>query len=90
MKLSAFVWALLAFALALSVPVLIWLAFLVSAPELWRKSARARRLAACRLDLDCPPGYVCYEGRCVGGACSTNADCPPGYVCAEGACVQPA
>ena len=90
MRPSAFVWALCAFVLALAAPLLIWLANVMGARELWREFARARKLAACRLDADCPSGYICYDRRCVSGACSTNADCPPGYVCMGGACVQPA
>jgi len=90
MKPSAFVWALCAFVLALSAPLLVWMANLLGARELWREFARGRKLVSCRLDSNCPPGHICYEGRCVSEACSTSMDCPPGYVCLDGVCVQAA
>ncbi len=35
---------------------------------LWQRSTSAKRVAvgmACSIDADCPPGFVCINGRCV-------------------------
>jgi len=52
---------------AMLIPVLIWVAFAIAIRELslrWRES-RLPSALVCRLDTDCPPGYVCLAGRCV-------------------------
>jgi len=52
---------------AILMPVLIWVAFVVTIRELslrWRES-RLPSALVCRFDTDCPPGYVCLAGRCV-------------------------
>lgn len=52
---------------AVSMPVLVWVALAVVIRELslrWRES-RLPSAFVCRLDTDCPPGYVCLAGRCV-------------------------
>jgi len=55
------------FVVAILFPVLIWVAFIAAIRELslrWRES-RLPSALVCRLDSDCPPGYVCLDGRCV-------------------------
>jgi hypothetical protein len=60
----------LALLAGLAVPLLILAAVVQGVRYLyleWR-SIRAGLLAgnlSCSLDTDCPPGYVCYGGRCV-------------------------
>ena len=47
------------------------------------------RSAGCVSDADCPPGYVCVDGKCViRKECVTDADCPFGFKCVDGKCVQ--
>jgi hypothetical protein len=49
-------------------PLLVWSGAGVGLYQ-WRKDARLRKSApagaACALDTDCPPGYVCVSGHCV-------------------------
>ena len=57
----------LAFLVAILMPVLIWVAFAVAMRELllrWRES-RLPSTLVCRIDTDCPLGYMCLAGRCV-------------------------
>jgi len=54
----------------LAVPFLIWAAVVFGARQLYRewRSIRAGLIAGnlvCRLNADCPPGYVCAQGRCM-------------------------
>ncbi len=58
---------LLACFTAILAPVLIWVALAVVVRELllrWRES-RLPSAAVCRIDTDCPPGYICLAGKCV-------------------------
>ena len=65
-KTGAVILALLAAVLA---PLLIWVAAIIN---LWQAFAQWRIARAqfafsnlaCRIDADCPPGYVCIDGRC--------------------------
>lgn len=63
-KVAPVVAALLAGVL---MPVLIWVAafFTLSALyQRWRESQLPSSIV-CRIDSDCPPGYMCLAGRCV-------------------------
>ena len=47
------------------------------------------RSAGCVSDADCPPGFVCVDGKCViKKECVSDADCPPGFKCVDGKCVR--
>ncbi|OGO40236.1 MAG: hypothetical protein A2147_09955 [Chloroflexi bacterium RBG_16_57_8] len=51
----------------LAFPVLIWVAAVVAirtAIVTWHRS-RLTDGAVCRVDTDCPPGFVCSDGKCV-------------------------
>ena len=41
----------------------------------------------CYVDLDCPDGWLCREGRCL--ECIVNADCDGGLLCSDERCVFP-
>lgn len=66
-KTGAVILALLA---AVMAPLLIWVAAIIN---LWQAFAQWRiaraqfafSYLACRIDADCPSGYVCTDGRCV-------------------------
>ena len=63
-KVSA---VLLAFLTTILAPVLIWIALAIVVRELllrWRES-RLPSAMVCRIDADCPLGYICLAGRCV-------------------------
>ncbi len=59
---------LVALLFGISAPVLIWVGA-GSALYQSRKRAKMREKAlphlACAIDADCPPSYVCVDGRCV-------------------------
>ena len=58
---------LLAFLTTILAPVLIWVALAIAVRELllrWRESHLPSTMV-CRIDTDCPPGYICLAGRCV-------------------------
>lgn len=54
---------------AVFMPVLIWVAAIMSIRLALFGRRASRRLAAdaiaCRIDNDCPPGYRCLDGRCI-------------------------
>lgn len=55
------------FLFAILMPVLVWIAGAVAIRELllrWRES-RLPSVLVCRIDNDCPRGYICIGGRCV-------------------------
>jgi len=61
------VFVMLAFSFAILTPVLIWVGLAIAIRELllqWRESRLPSSLV-CRIDTDCPPGYICVAGRCV-------------------------
>ena len=49
----------------------------------------SRKKGECKVDTDCPVGYICDNGVCVPEivGCTVDADCPEGYICQNGACV---
>ncbi len=60
----------LALIASFTVPFLIWTAVVLSVRQIYREwlAVRAGLMAgnlACRLDNDCPPGYVCVSGKCL-------------------------
>lgn len=63
---------ILALLAAVLAPLLIWVAAIIN---LWQAFARRRITRAqfafsnltCRIDADCPSGYVCTDGRCAPG-----------------------
>ncbi len=58
---------LLAFLTTILAPVLIWVALAIAVRELllrWRESHLPSTMV-CRIDTDCPPGYICLAGRCI-------------------------
>ena len=59
---------LVALLFGISAPVLIWVG---AGSALYQSRKRAKMLEkalpnlACAINADCPPGYVCINGRCV-------------------------
>ncbi|MBI2869272.1 MAG: hypothetical protein HYX96_05555 [Chloroflexi bacterium] len=51
----------MALGVGLVMPVLIW----VGAGSAMVQAKRMKASPACSLDSDCPPGFVCVNGRCV-------------------------
>ena len=54
--------------LGLCVPLLIWVGagtVLYQSRKQIKFSKRALHDLVCAIDTDCPPGYVCLNGRCV-------------------------
>ena len=53
------------------VPLLIWASAFIGTWLIFaeRRARRgliaARNIITCRIDADCPPGYMCIDGRCV-------------------------
>ena len=60
----------LALLIGLSVPLLVWAAAIFCLRQIYKEwwSIRGWLRAGkftCGLDTDCPPGYVCIDGRCM-------------------------
>ena len=61
---------LLALLAGISVPLLIWVAIAVACRDLfveWRiiRSGLLAGNLTCSLNIDCPPGYQCFNGKCL-------------------------
>ncbi|MDD4859306.1 MAG: hypothetical protein PHR56_03775 [Dehalococcoidales bacterium] len=54
---------ILALIIGLMAPVLIWVGVANALMEA-RKRAKLSK-TSCAIDSDCPPGFVCYDGRCM-------------------------
>lgn len=60
-------YAALFFLVGIFMPILIWVALSFAIRDIlleWRQRRLPRGLV-CRIDSDCPSGYVCVAGRCV-------------------------
>ena len=57
----------LAFLVAILTPILIWVALFVAIRELWLRwrESRLPSILVCRMDTDCPSGFICLAGRCM-------------------------
>ncbi|MBI2831581.1 MAG: hypothetical protein HYX79_04915 [Chloroflexi bacterium] len=56
---------LVALLFGISAPALIWVG---AGAALYQKRKAAKKespVFACSIDEDCPPGFVCFKGRCV-------------------------
>lgn len=58
---------MLAFLVAILMPVLIWVALFFAIHELWLRwrESRLPSILVCRMDTDCPPRYICVAGTCL-------------------------